>query len=121
MAQTLTDLYRRVPRIACKGLCAESCGPVIVVEKEHTAMQRAAGGKVLSVDGEATCGYLVDGRCSVYDARPLICRLWGVVPEMPCPWGCEAERILSPVEAHVLMKTLQRIGGKVVFPLVIEV
>lgn len=27
-------------------------------------------------------------RCSAYDKRPMICRLWGVVETMKCPHGC---------------------------------
>jgi hypothetical protein len=40
------------------------------------------------MDGDYTCPALKDGRCSVYDVRPTLCRLWGVVEDMPCPWGC---------------------------------
>ncbi len=27
-------------------------------------------------------------RCGVYEARPMICRLWGMVPMMRCNYGC---------------------------------
>lgn len=117
---TLADLYRRIPKIDCQGFCEESCGPIVVGSKEAAAMKAAAGGKPLTVSGEATCGYLKGGRCSVYKARPFICRMWGVVPELPCPWGCHAERILTRAEATMLFRMLERVGGKRVMPKVEE-
>ena len=109
----LANLYRRVPGIACKGLCADSCGPIVVGKREHDAMLRASGGKRLTVDADTlTCGYLKDGRCTVHAVRPLICRLWGVVPELPCAHGCTVERVLTRPEAKELLRTLERVGGK---------
>ena len=32
------------------------------------------------------CPYLIDNECSVYDLRPLACRAYGVVKEMPCKY-----------------------------------
>lgn len=50
--------------------------------------------------GATRCALLRrDGACSVYVDRPLICRLWGVVETMPCPFGCRPERWLSEQEA----------------------
>lgn len=31
-----------------------------------------------------TCGYLRSGKCSIYEDRPVVCRAYGQVPEMPC-------------------------------------
>jgi hypothetical protein len=116
---TLTGLYKRVPSIACKGHCWHSCGPIVVGAREHQAMQKASGGKVLALTAEHMCGFLTaDRQCEVYAARPLICRLWGVVPEMPCPWGCATERVLTKPEATVIFRTLERIGGQRVFPVI---
>ena len=35
---------------------------------------------------EGMCGYLVDGRCSIWQDRPEVCRRYGVVAEMPCQY-----------------------------------
>jgi Fe-S-cluster containining protein len=50
-----------------------------------------------------TCPYLEEERCTVYEVRPLICRLWGLVESMPCPWGCKPERYLTHEEGHELL------------------
>jgi len=58
------------------------------------------GTLVVQADG-MTCAFLVEGRCSIYEARPLVCRDYGIVPEMPCqvvdPKGAEreAERMIG--------------------------
>lgn len=36
---------------------------------------------------ELNCPYLGAHGCEVYGERPLICRLFGTTPSMPCPHG----------------------------------
>jgi hypothetical protein len=88
--------WDRIPAMHCKGLCAESCGP-IEASTEERALLVERGVNLPSVgqamtaffmDGDYTCPALKDERCSVYDVRPTICRLWGAVEGMPCPHGC---------------------------------
>ncbi len=79
----LYQIYAKVPKIACQGLCVESCGPIRMSKLEWQRLGEP--------QAAMTCTLLVDGRCSKYADRPLICRLFGVVPEMPCPHGCEIE------------------------------
>lgn len=122
---TLTELYRLVPAIECKGLCAVSCGPIVIAEAEARRME-AIGGPFRLTLGEGdtdaerlskgTCGYLKDSRCTVYSVRPLLCRLWGVATPMICPWGCRPARVLSRDEGYALFARLERIGGKWVTP-----
>lgn len=98
-ASALNVIYRQVPKIACQGLCTDYCGPVgmSVTEGEVLAgrhgpsiMDRDAPVVMLRVQPDLTCPLLGDdGRCRDYSHRPLICRLWGVVPDLPCPHGCE--------------------------------
>jgi hypothetical protein len=59
----------------------------------------------LTVNFMLTCSALDGvGRCSVYEERPLLCRLWGAVEKMTCQFGCvPADGWLDPdVEAEVL-------------------
>ncbi len=64
--------------------------------------------------GEAsglTCTWLHEGRCSVYEVRPLICRLWGATEAMPCPFGCEPDRVLTDEESSALISAVKtRLG-----------
>lgn len=96
-------LDRQVPDVECKGLCVDGCGAIGMTERELARLQQAAG-RPLPVAGtvdtptgpkpflapgpDGHCVLLVDGRCTVYKARPMVCRLWGATAALPCPWGC---------------------------------
>ncbi len=97
MTDTIQDLWAEVVDVGCKGLCEDSCGPIGAspVELRMLAWRGVVPGDPMEaleayLDGGPveSCPALVDGRCSVYEIRPLVCRLWGSVEEMPCPHGC---------------------------------
>ena len=63
-------------------------------------------------NGSCDCPALTDGRCSVYDDRPLICRLWGAVESMPCPHGCTVTPgLLMDAGARTLIARSLKVGG----------
>lgn len=109
----LRAVWDAIPDVGCKGLCVDSCGPTGASEAEHVLL--AERGIVLDdtlmalIRWEAgletkMCPALVDGRCSVYEVRPTVCRLWGAVDEMPCPHGCAPKKgRLMDGEGHVLL------------------
>lgn len=119
----LEALYARLPSIACKGLCSQSCGPIECSNLERKRVRKAGGGHIglKYLDVEAikagrevpACPALEETRCSVYAVRPLICRLFGLLqhPTMRCPHGCEPERWLTNEEASDLLAESVRIGG----------
>lgn len=52
-----------------------------------------------------TCPVLSDGLCSAHPARPMLCRLWGVVEGMECPHGClPRPRYLTAAEGHEYLR-----------------
>lgn len=53
-----------------------------------------------------TCPYAVNGRCEIYEQRPLICRLFGAVdaPLMTCPHGCGPVGKLTDEQAGEMMR-----------------
>jgi Fe-S-cluster containining protein len=80
----------------CKGLCAGACGPIDMSAGERSLL-RFRGVNVpsplealeqLAITGDYSCPALVDGRCSVYDVRPTICRLYGASEDFRCEHGC---------------------------------
>lgn len=106
---TLADVYARIPSVVCLGLCADSCGPVPVFRGELVQIRAAAGRRVrtmapgagvqvLEPDARLRCSLLKAERCTVYEARPAICRLFGVADGLRCPHGCVPERVLSRAE-----------------------
>lgn len=91
MAKTdkVQEIYALVPDVECKGLCVQACGPILmsrieqqIIESEYGTLPEPSGPRL-------TCSKLVDGRCSIYQNRPLVCRLFGAVGGMPCPYGCK--------------------------------
>jgi Fe-S-cluster containining protein len=61
-----------------------------LLDGEAEIMRRHSG-RPLSFDARTgRCNYLNDGgRCSVYEVRPLVCRIFGASDKLPCIWGCK--------------------------------
>lgn len=119
-SEHLKAIWDRIPDTHCKGLCSSSCGPIDASREERrlvrdrgfplpshiSARLDMAAGKEVEM-----CPALVDGRCSVYEVRPTICRLWGAGPAMECPWGC------SPDEPVSIDESMQILADSLGFPL----
>jgi hypothetical protein len=93
IVRKLRQLYAKVPDVGCKGLCVQSCGPVPLLDAERHNITVATGkdpGSMMAGE-DLLCPQLKDGRCSIYADRPLLCRLYGALPEdgMRCQFGCE--------------------------------
>jgi hypothetical protein len=124
----LDALYAKLPTINCKGLCWTSCGPIdmsIAERKRITdlgvtipkfteeAAARWANNEHVDLCPAFSMG-AVDGAhpgCTVYEARPTVCRIWGVTESMQCEWGCEATGTLSNLQAFQLLAEADLIGG----------
>lgn len=103
--------WLKVPNIGCQGLCQKSCGPIGMSQKEVDRIAKNHGRTVTYDPDTLACSELDDeGRCGIYDDRPLICRLWGVAEEMPCVYGCVPERTLSKAEGFALLASAAKSG-----------
>lgn len=118
IASRMAALYAELPRVACKRLCQDSCAAMVFRNRGMTVFEFARatfGGTTPIPDGHPLdlCTFLRQGRCSIYNQRPLVCRLWGVVdsPKMRCPHGCEPEWWLTDAEARALIRRAEEIGG----------
>lgn len=115
-------IYSRMPKLDCKGLCHNSCGPIMASPLEARVLEEkgvqlpvvnSALSFVKEVFLQRTCPALTkDHRCRVYNDRPIICRLYGMVldPRMICEHGCEPDRWLSSAEGHALIDAVQKLG-----------
>lgn len=115
----LAELYARIPRIPdCDGRCWTSCGPIDMSDRERQRI-RAAGVRIspyqeaMASPERFWCEALTaDKRCAVYELRPVVCRIWGAVEGMQCPYGCVPEGgYLPDSEAYRLIGESLRIGG----------
>lgn len=59
----------------------------------------------------AICTHLIDGKCSVYEKRPFICRLYGASELLKCE-HCTSERYLSEQETTDLVHAYVRIKAE---------
>ena len=107
----LERLYARLPALECRQLCGANCGPIVMAAPEWERIAAAGGAR--SADDDLVCPYFerTSGRCEVHPLRPLICRLWGAVETMRCPYGCAPERLLTQEEAAQLIEELLTLAG----------
>ena len=76
------------PPMKCDSGCGRCCGIVPVTETEFQRVARYAQEHALEpVDQGITCPWYQGDKCAVYDVRPLVCRMFGHVPQMECPKG----------------------------------
>lgn len=76
-----------LPKLECKGLCTHSCRMVLMGKSEEDVIRKKYG-HVPQVDEDLSCTMLRGGRCAIYEDRPMVCRLWGMMERMVCPHGC---------------------------------
>ena len=115
----LEKLYATIPKIECKGLCHPSCSIVPAAKIEIQRAKGRMGGKnpfslinaIKAVENSTipSCDALKDKRCSIYTARPVICRLYGVAEGLECQFGCEPTKKLSRQEANVLIREIEQL------------
>lgn len=70
----------------CKN-CGECCGPVPINEIEGKAIREFLNKNKPKYNKEYNfllCKFRIDGKCSIYPVRPVLCRLMGVTRGMSC-------------------------------------
>jgi hypothetical protein len=115
----LERLYALVPSVACQRRCGVACGPVVLTDLEARRLQLATHIKPRTLPmlngNKATmrCVYLAPDqrRCTVYAIRPLICRVWGALKRLSCPFGCAPVRWLTDHEFLAIAQAVERLGG----------
>jgi Fe-S-cluster containining protein len=92
----LREVYAEIPDLTgCPPGCVECCGPIVWTRAEWRrvpadAKRRAFGGDVPGDPPAAVhglgCRFAVKGvGCSIYDRRPLLCRMMAVAERLRCP------------------------------------
>jgi hypothetical protein len=114
----LEDVYLRIPTLKCKGLCQDVCGPVPATTGEVRLMTRMAARPYGWQLATGHCNFLDEstGRCACYRNRPLLCRAWGTVEGLRCPFGCEPASWITQAEFARLSTRVEEVGGALVTP-----
>jgi Fe-S-cluster containining protein len=83
---------------------------------EKAAIEEATGEALRPYNEERNCcPYLTEeNRCEIYENRPAICRLYGAVEDLRCPYGCRPDRLLTGLEGAELLLAVTAAGGDTV-------
>lgn len=85
--RAIDELRRRIPSFSCVKGCHDCCGPVTASSAEMARLPRKTEAEHDAALAALSCPHLGENGCEVYDERPLICRLFGTTPSLPCPRG----------------------------------
>jgi len=120
----LEAVYAEVPDVPCKKLCSNQCTMIPVTDIEMTMIKEASvrnfefvrvpGNPTLVMSPDPThptkCPALVGTRCSIYESRPLICRMYGAAEGLPCSHGCKPDGdLLKKKRAAELVRILMKL------------
>jgi len=87
------------------------CGPVTASSEELARLPVKSEAEHDAALAEYNCVHLGPNGCEVYDQRPLICRLFGTTPRLPCPHGRGPELPIEPAverQVHRLIATTRQ-------------
>ncbi len=91
----LKELYEKLPNSTCKKDCFKCCTNMIQFTPNEL---KAMGG----YEYNGVCSHLKEGKCTVYEHRPFVCRLYGTSEILKCD-GCIPENILGEEETTDLV------------------
>ena len=110
----LSRIYGRLPAFKCREKCGECCGPVMwslaeeIVIRDYLKKRGLEYRKSKSLLDK--CPYLTkDKKCEIYEVRPLICRAYGVVEGLECPF-VSANKLMSKAEYKLLEEEVSRLS-----------
>jgi len=86
---------QRVPSFECIPGCHDCCGPVTTSSEEIARLPVKSVEEHDAALVNLNCVYLGENGCEVYSERPLICRLFGTTPKLPCPRGRRPEFLID--------------------------
>lgn len=102
----LEELYAKIPKVECRPGCAECCGPAVWSRIEWERLPENMRRPAHSL----TCPYSKpDGNCEIYELRPLVCRLFGAILRMTCPYTIP-EKLLTREEEDAILKEYTEIS-----------
>ena len=93
-----------IPSHKCK-----NCGPVPINKKEFKKITEYVLKNKPKYNKDAAimdCKFRVDGSCSIYSARPVLCKLMGVTQGMDCAYGNTKN-----IDGRKFIDTKQKIVG----------
>ncbi len=90
------EIYSKIPKSTCKEGCFRCCTNVVQFTPSEL---KACGGEY---ECKGVCNFLKDGKCTVYETRPFVCRIYGTSEILSCD-DCTPERFLTEEETTELV------------------
>ncbi len=112
----LVELYEQLPRMQCQGLCSDSCYSLVQTDLERAYVRDVTGIELQLVQTPpSACPALgMMNTCTAYEARPMICRLWGMTAGMRCQYGCVPKGgYLSAQQFYEFLAQVAELAGDV--------
>jgi hypothetical protein len=110
-SRKITFFRRHIPSFACQPGCHDCCGPVTTSSEEMARLPVKSDAEHEAALANLSCPHLGKNGCMVYSERPLICRLFGTTPQLPCPNDHRPAVMIDPkIEQQIhffLMNTRQ--------------
>lgn len=115
MNKKVKKLWSKIPSIKCQRKCHATCGVIIMSEAEKKMIIDRIGHDPFieqyiaiysKIPGCLSCPLLKDEKCSIYDIRPAVCRIYGAVKKMQCPHGCIPDKWLSDEKGREILSEL---------------
>ncbi len=93
-------LREQIPVFKCVPGCHDCCGPVTTSSEEMSRLPVKSDAAHEAALQEYNCVHLGPKGCTVYEERPLICRLFGTTSTLPCPNGCRPDTMVDSEVEH---------------------
>lgn len=78
----------KLPVMKCDEGCGDCCGPVPVTHSEYDrVIEYAQKHSITPMKQGITCPFYQEGKCKVYEVRPLICVVFGHSERLVCSKG----------------------------------
>lgn len=103
-SQKIRFFRGQIPSFACRPGCHDCCGPVLTSSEEAARLPVKSEAEHAAALVELQCVHLGAQGCQVYAERPLICRLFGTTPKLPCPNGLGPEQMTPPRVARQIQR-----------------
>ncbi|SDW78167.1 YkgJ family cysteine cluster protein [Thiocapsa roseopersicina] len=101
-------LRRKIPTFACEPGCHDCCGPVTASSEEMARLPIRTDAEHAAALAAWSCPHLGPEGCRVYAERPLICRLFGTTPSLPCPRGKRPEAMIDTRTEQAIHRYLEQ-------------
>jgi hypothetical protein len=95
-SQKIRFFRQHIPAFACVPGCHDCCGPVTTSTEEMARLPVKSQAEHEAALADLCCPHLGENGCQVYAERPLICRLFGTTPRLPCPNGKRPDVMIDP-------------------------